>query len=280
MKKYLFLILLTFLCHVVKASDSIPVPIKVWQGMTPPSENGLSDEAELFVYLPQNPTNAKVPAVLIFPGGGYAGVSMQYEGHAFGQWLASKGYIGVVLKYRLPNQHKGVPMDDAVRSLQIISENADKWNVDTSKIGVAGFSAGGHLAAAMSTYYPNNGWSIRPDFTILFYPVISFEEVTRGGTRNNLLGLNPPSKDIYAFSLEKQVIAETPPAIILVCDDDASVPPNHSTAYYNALKDAGVDATLYVFPEGGHGWGLRPTDKYYTESLILLEMWLKRTLNN
>ncbi len=274
MKKFLVLAIIIFISLSVYSQDSI----QVWKNK-PPTSNGLADEAKLYVYLPENTADhQKVPAVLICPGGGYAGVSLKYEGHAFAKWLASEGIAGIVLKYRLPNQHKEVPFDDAEESMRIIRANADKWGINSDKVGVSGCSAGRHLAAILSYRYSKEGLCTHHNFTILFYPVISFEEVTKGGTRTNLLGKDPSSTEIYSFSADRQVTANTPPTIIFVSDNDHSVPSVHSTMYYNALKRNGIPATLYVFPEGEHGWGMIESFKYYDQSLSLLKMWLDRTV--
>lgn len=273
MKRILLVVFILFISFSSYSQDSI----KVWVNKAP-TENGLTDEAKLFIYLPKKENDQKAPTVLICPGGGYAGVSAVYEGHAFAQWLASQGIAGIVLKYRLPNQHKEVPFNDAEEAMRIIRANSEKWNINPDKVGISGFSAGGHLAAVFSNRYLSKGIYTHPNFTILFYPVISFEEVTKGGTRTNLLGSEPSSTEIYSFSADRQVTANTPPTIIFVSDNDPSVPPVHSTMYYNALKRNGIPATLYVFPEGNHGWGMIKTFKYYDQSLSLLKMWLDTTV--
>lgn len=199
---------------------------------------------------------------------------MPYEGYAFTKWLASEGYVGIILKYRLPNTHKEVPFDDALEAMIVIRQNADKWNIDTSKIGVAGFSTGGHLAVILSNMASYRKINIRPDFTILFYLVISFTEATKGGTRNNLLGMNPSSEDIRTYSAELRVTDKTPSTIIFTADDDGSVPPTHSTIYYDALKKYRIPASLYIFPTGGHGWAMLDSFGYKNEALNLLKSWL------
>lgn len=276
MKKYFFLILLILsgisACSQNEENKNI-IQLKVWENKAP-TDNGLTDEAEIFVYKPNTLSKLATPAVLICPGGGYAGVSMPYEGHALAKWMASQGIVGIVLKYRLPNNHKEVPFDDACQAMQIIRNHAKEWNIDISKIGVAGSSAGGHLAATLSTYYANKELSPRPAFTILFYPVITMEAVTKGGTRNNLMGLSPSEEDIVNYSAEKQVSENTPRTIIFAADNDDSVPTSHSIGYYNALKEKGVSTSLYIFPEGGHGWALLPDYKYNETSLSLLKIWL------
>lgn len=274
MKKYIFFLLLVISALSACGQDEASVQLNVWEN-TPPTSNELTDTAQLFVYLPHTMSKIPTPAVLISPGGGYAGVSMPYEGHAFAKWIASQGVVGIILKYRLPNKHKEIPFDDACQAIQIIRNRAKEWNIDISKIGVAGFSAGGHLAATLSTYYANNELCPRPAFTILFYPVITMETVTKGGTRNNLMGLNPTEEDILNYSPEKQVSATTPPAIIFTANDDASVPTWHSIRYYDALKEKGISTSLHIFPEGGHGWGLLPDYKYNETSLSILKIWLE-----
>ena len=164
---------------------------------------------------------------------------------------------------------------DAQEAMRYIRKNAKELNIDANKIGIAGFSAGGHLAATVSTHHNSTTVNTRPDFSILFYPVITMEVATHGGSKSSLLGDKPTSTDIYKFSAEKQVNVNTPPAIILVSDDDKGVLPTNSTLYYDALKKNDIPATLYVFPEGGHGWGMRKNFKYHTQMLNLLEMWLE-----
>lgn len=273
MKKNFLILLFIGFCFSAFSQNIDSLTLKIWE-YTPPTENGLPDEAEIIVYKPQIKSETTIPAVLICPGGGYAGLSMAYEGHEIAKWMASQGIVGVILKYRLPNQNKEVPFEDACKAIEMIKEHASEWNIDTSKIGVAGFSAGGHLAAVLSTYYADNDFCQRPAFTILFYPVTTLETVTKGGTRNNLMGLEPSGSDVFAYSAEKQVSAQTPPAIIFTADDDGSVPSTFSTSYYNALKDYDIAASLYIFPKGGHGWGLLPQYKYNEQSLSLLKAWI------
>ncbi|SHG23490.1 alpha/beta hydrolase [Dysgonomonas macrotermitis] len=274
MKKYLFLVFFVVFALLACKENQEPVTMKVWEG-NPPTSNGLSDQAEIIVYKPKTMSKLPTPAVLICPGGGYAGLSMPYEGHGLAQWMASKGVVGVILKYRLPNKHKEVPFDDACQALQIIRNHSKEWNIDVSKIGVAGSSAGGHLAATLSTYYTNNELCPRPAFTILFYPVITMETVTKGKTRDNLMGVEPSEEDILAYSPEKQVSENTPPAIIFTADGDGSVPPLHSVMYYRALKEKNIPASLHIFSEGDHGWLLLPQYKYTEPTMSLLETWME-----
>lgn len=272
MKKLPIILLLIFsLCTSVYSQETI----KVWNSGDPPISYDIYDEAELTVYLPKTKNDTlKSPVVLIFPGGGYAGVSMPYEGHAFAKWLQKDGFAAIILKYRLPHENKEIPFDDAKESLKIIQNNAAKWNLNLEKLGIAGFSAGGHLASIFSNWLVNQSDVVQPAFNILFYPVISFEQVTKGGTRNNLLGLDPPAELIRQFSAQLQVSSRTPKTIIFVSDNDESVPSTHSTMYYDALKDNNIAAAMYVFPIGGHGWGMLDGFEYNKLALSLLEKWL------
>lgn len=261
--------------------------VKLWEG-NPPTDNGVTEPEryerdgdwvtntvpELIIYTPEKSVNTGM-AVIICPGGGYGGLAIGHEGVQFAEWLNKQGIAGIILKYRLPNKHKNVPLDDAQQAIRYIRGNAKELGIKEDKIGIAGFSAGGHLAATASTHYATSGISTRPDFSILFYPVITMEIATHGGSKKNLLGDNPTAADIYTFSNEKQVNVNTPPAILLLSDDDKGVLPENSILYYNALKKNNVLASLYIFPEGGHGWGMRTNFKYHEQMLILLQMWLK-----
>ncbi|HCC51948.1 MAG TPA: xylanase, partial [Porphyromonadaceae bacterium] len=198
-----------------------------------------------------------------------------HEGLMVARWLNKEGIAAFILKYRMPNKHKEVPLDDAQQAIRYVREHAGEYGVNVSKIGICGFSAGGHLASTASTHFATTGTSTRPDFSILFYPVITMTELTHGGSRNNLLGENPPKTDIYLFSNEKQVNVNTPPAILLLSDDDKVVLPENSIWYYEALKRNDIPATMYIFPTGGHGWGFRDTYVYYQQMTDLLSKWLK-----
>ncbi|GAB6008911.1 alpha/beta hydrolase [Dysgonomonas reticulitermitis] len=262
--------------------------VKLWEG-NPPTNNEISEPEryerdggwvtnvtvpEISIYLPDEAVNTGV-AVIICPGGGYAGLAIGHEGVQFAEWLNKQGVAGIILKYRMPNKHKEVPLDDARQAMRYVREHAKELGIKENKIGIAGFSAGGHLAATASTHFASTGTSTRPDFSILFYPVVTMGVPTHGGSRSNLLGDKPSAIDIHTFSNEKQVNVNTPPAILLLSDDDGSVQPANSIGYYEALKNNNVPATMYIFPEGGHGWGMRENFKYHAQMLTLLQMWLK-----
>lgn len=259
--------------------------IKIWDNSTAPHSNELTGEeynkkpyrlmnttsAELFVY---NTDKAKATgqAVVICPGGGYGQLSMDQEGFLMAQWLARNGIAGFVLKYRLPNGHKEVPLEDAIEALRIIRRDAAKYGVDPHKVGIMGFSAGGHLAAYTSNFAADED---KPDFSILFYPVITANNYTTHiGTFNNLLGRDRTESESEAYSMDKCVTEKTPPTILLLSDDDRTVPAAGAAMYYAALKYYGVKASMYVFPSGGHGWGNYDRFSYQKEWQNLLLRWL------
>ena len=225
---------------------------------------------EIAVYLPAK-RNATGEAVVICPGGGYHVLAYDWEGIDIASWLNSKGIAAIVLTYRLPDASCNIvpnksPLMDAQRALRTVRANAEKWNVDPEKIGVMGFSAGGHLASTLSTHFdagdpaskdPVEQVSCRPDFSILMYPVISFsDEITHAGSKQNLLGENPDPKLVEYFSNELQVTEDTPPAILIHSADDDAVPVENSIAYFNAIRKYSDLSELHIYPYGGHGYSL------------------------
>lgn len=279
--KNLFLVLFFFLSIVSMDAQKV---IQLWDA-APPTSNALSNSElsengrisnvtipELTIYLPDSTLNRGI-AVIICPGGGYARLAIDHEGHDFAKWLQSQGIAGIVLKYRMPNKVKQVPLEDFHQAITYVRSKGSEWSISSDKIGVAGFSAGGHLAATASTHFSSK--ELRPDFSILFYPVITMGDFTHEGSRNNLLGETPSAAEIMYYSNEKQVNEFTPPAILLLSDDDTAVPPKNSITYYNALKENKIPATMYIFPSGGHGWGMRDNFEYHKEMLSLLSSWLK-----
>jgi acetyl esterase/lipase len=235
----------------------------------------------LSVYLPPK-TIANGTAVLIFPGGGYSHLSMEKEGKKVANWLNSLGITAFVLKYRLPNdqimEDKTVgPLQDAQEAMRMIRRNTQKWKVDTNKIGVIGFSAGGHLAATLCTHYDEihhplpNPISARPDFALLIYPVISMtNEITHKGSQNNLLGNSPTNLLMEKFSNELCVNSKTPLTFLVHATDDPTVAVENSVNYYLALKKYKVPVELHLYEKGGHGFGLgvRETSMYWTTDCI------------
>ena len=253
--------------------------LKVWPGGAP-NDNGITEpeilfsnthvrnvsEAEIFVYLPPKDRNTGA-AIVICPGGGYSFEAMDYEGYDIAKWLNTLGVAGIVLKYRLPNGHHEVPLSDGTQAIRIIRQNAEEWGINPTKVGIAGFSAGGHLASTVGTHfdYGNkssanivDNFSSRPDFMLLVYPVISLnEEFGHMGSRTNLIGEGNNWELVKKYSNELQVTSQTPPAFIVVANDDGLVPARNSVEFYLALNNNNVPAELHVFAEGDHGFFMK-----------------------
>ncbi len=260
--------------------------IVIWDNNKAPHSNGLEGEAYdsqpyrlvnttkavLYVYH-ADPAKATGQAVVICPGGGYAKLSMDQEGYMMAQWLAKNGITAFVLEYRLPNGHKEVPLEDTVEAIRIVRKKAKKWGIDPTKVGVMGFSAGGHLAASASNIPAVED---RPNFSILFYPVLTANSYTSHiGSFRNLLGKRHTAAEADEYSMEKLASENTPPTILILSDDDRAVPAAGAAMYYAALRYHGVRAAMYVFPSGGHGWGNYDTFSYQKEWQHLLLRWLK-----
>ncbi|WP_116769555.1 alpha/beta hydrolase [Maribacter litoralis] len=227
------------------------------------------------VYLPSK-RDATGEAVLIFPGGGYGILAYDWEGTDIAKFLNGKGIAGIVVKYRLPSNvsqtdKKYVPLIDAQRAIRLVRSKVEEFNIQSNKIGIIGFSAGGHLASTLGThfndevYQPIDGIdkeSARPDFMALAYPVISFGPNTHSGSKINLIGEEESSELSDYFSNEKHVSDQTPPTFLLHATDDAAVPVENSLLFYKAVKDKGVSATMHIYPKGGHGFGLGLHDEH------------------
>ena len=223
-------------------------------------------EPNLRYYAPKG--NQKTDAaVVICPGGGYSGLAISHEGYDVAEKFASIGIAAFVLKYRLPSDEimedrKIGPLQDAQQAIKYVRENASKYGINPNKIGIMGFSAGGHLASTASTHFGTavienkNGTSVRPDFSILIYPVITFGEFTHKGSRKNLIGDNASQDLIDLYSNEKQVTPQTPVTFIVHANDDKTVPVENALDYIKALNKAGVKNEAHIYPTGGHGFGL------------------------
>lgn len=207
-------------------------------------------------------------AVIICPGGGYWGLAIGHEGVQVAKWLNSLGITAFVLKYRLPDdsimENKSIgPMQDGQQALRIVRRHAKEWGINPDKIGIMGFSAGGHLASTLSTHFnekvyePGDSTSARPDFSLLIYPVISMDSsITHWGSRVNLLGGTPTPELVKHFSNELQVNEQTPPAFLALSIDDNAVPVQNSISYALALKKYNIPCELHLYQSGGHGYGL------------------------
>ena len=244
-----------------------------------------NDQPAITIHSPAKSTENGT-AVVICPGGGYGHLSMDHEGHEMAKWLNRMGITGVVLEYRMNRggYHHPIPLLDAQRALRTVRSRADELNLDPSRIGIMGFSAGGHLASTAGTHFdtgdpnaddPVDRLSCRPDFMILCYPVIAFgEPYTHKGSQRKLIGENPPQELVTYLSNEKQVTADTPPTFLFHTDEDTSVPAENSVMFYLALRKAGVPAELHVYRKGRHGRGLAQDTQGTSDWPEACKQWL------
>lgn len=240
----------------------------------------------IYIFLPTR-EKATGTAVLICPGGGYAALAFGHEGNAIASWLNDNGIAGIILKYRLPSdlimKDKSIgPLQDAQEAMRIIRRNAVAWNIDPKKVGVIGFSAGGHLASTLSTHYADKVYDVadtisaRPDFSLLIYPVITMDSsFTHAGSRKNLIGDKPSDEAIKSFSNELQVNEKTPPAFMVHSADDQTVPVKNSIVYYEQLVKYKIPSELHIFQKGGHGYGLGGSKDTQSAWPGLCINWLK-----
>lgn len=234
----------------------------------------------LRVYLPPA-GKANGTAVVICPGGGYLHLAYTHEGTDVARMLNDLGITAFLLKYRLPNDETMIdksigPLQDAQRAIQLVRGRAAEWGVNPERVGIMGFSAGGHVASTAGTHFnlavidnPEK-ISLRPDFMILLYPVISFvDSIAHRGSRDNLIGLHPDEALIRKFSNEYQVTPDTPPAFLVHAEDDKTVPVANSLHFFEALEQNGVPAEMHIYPRGGHGFGMNnvTTPDHWTERL-------------
>ncbi|UCC96924.1 MAG: alpha/beta hydrolase [Phycisphaerales bacterium] len=268
---------------------SAPAVELLWPDGAPGAKG--SDEGDkptLTVYLPEKEL-ATGTAVVICPGGGYGHLAMNHEGHQIAQWLNSLGVAGFILKYRHRNSGAGyghpAPIQDAQRAIRTVRSRAAQWNIDPGRIGIIGFSAGGHLASSAGTHFQIryseakdriDHVRCRPDFMILMYPVISFtESYTHKGSRTNLLGKNPDPSLVEAFSNEKQITPQTPPTFLVHANDDKGVPPENSIAFYLGLRKAGVPAEMHIYERGGHGFGPGTEEGAVSSWMVRCADWMR-----
>jgi len=244
---------------------------------------------DIAVFLPAK-EHATGEAVVICPGGGYHVLAYRWEGTDIARALNAKGIAAIVLKYRLPVSNNNIvrhksPLLDAQRAMRLVRYHADKWNIKPNKIGIMGFSAGGHLASTLSTHYDQGNpkavdaiekLSCRPDFSILIYPVISFsDEFTHKGSAKALLGENASQELINSFSNELQVTENTPPTFLVHSEDDTSVPIKNSLVYYEALQKKNVSAEMHLYPYGGHGYSLAIGKGHLSSWIDRCTDWIK-----
>lgn len=290
MKQLLTVMLLTLMTMGAQAQKVV----KLWDNTTAPHSSGLTGpekdegevrysnttEAVLYIFEAKKKV-ATGQAVVICPGGGYALVAMGHEGLEYGKWLAENGVTAAVLKYRMPNNVPEVPMEDAAEALRYMREDY-KAKSPITQLGIMGFSAGGHLAAstAVGVLKANGDESaraaLRPDFAVLFYPVItSDEQFTHKGTYNNLLGADRTEELSRAWCPLYRAGEDAPATLMILSDDDKTVPSQNSTFFYNKLKELGKEASIIIYPTGGHGWGFRDSLPYKAQWQEALLQWLE-----
>ena len=244
------------------------------------------DKPKITVYLAP-PERATGAAVVVCPGGGYRIVAADHEGKQIALWLNSLGVSAFVLQYRLGERYRHpAPLHDAQRAIRMVRSRAAEWRVDPQRVGILGFSAGGHLASTAATHFddgkpdaadPIERQGSRPDFAVLCYPVISLlDPPAHSGSRLHLLGDPPDPALVQLLSNERQVTARTPPTVLWHTADDPAVPVENSILFFEALRKAGVPAELHVFPHGRHGLGLAPDDPVVSQWTELCARWLSR----
>ena len=276
------LVLLLFLTTLLSAQrgGAKPVIEHLW-----PAQASDPDSPTISIYKPAKKTTDT--AIVICPGGGYAGLAIDHEGEQYAHWFNSLGVTGFVLKYRLgPKYHHPVELGDLQRAIRTVRARAAEFSISPNRIGVIGSSAGGHLASSASTHFDSgkpdapdaiDRVSSRPDFAVLVYPVITFtdEPYVHKGSRRNLLGDNPAPATVRLMSNELQVTSQTPPTFLVHTSEDKSVPPENSVLYYLALRKAGVAAELHIYEKGPHGFGLGWSDIVLSSWPARLADWLR-----
>jgi acetyl esterase/lipase len=280
----LIVAIVVFACMINVALAAEPTVQPLWPDGPPLGENAKADDPEMTIYVPDQPNGT---AVVIFPGGGYWGLAMDHEGHQVAQWLNSFGVAGIIVSYRRgPGAAHPVPLLDAQHAIRTVRANAAEWQIDPNRIGVLGFSAGGHLASSTGVHFdsgdanaddPIGQASCRPDFMVLVYPVISMtQDYMHKGSRNNLIGENPDPALAQKMSSELQVTTETPPTFLILTNEDSAVPAENSVYFYLALRKAGVPAEMHIFEKGRHGFGLAPFNYILHDWMDLCQQWMEQ----
>jgi acetyl esterase/lipase len=268
------------------AKQPQPKPMALWPDGAPGAAGKEpADTPELTVYLPPA-EKATGAAVVICPGGGYGTLAMNHEGHDVARWLNSLGVAGIILKYRhAPRYRHPAPLQDAQQAIRTVRHRAKEWGINPNKVGILGFSAGGHLASTAATHFDAGDkdakdevarQSCRPDFAVLVYPVITLAgPYAHVGSRNNLLGKNPDEKLVEHLCNDRQVTPQTPPTFLVHTTEDAGVPPENSILFYQALRKAKVPCELHIYEKGKHGLGLGSGDIAFASWPQRCAAWLQ-----
>jgi acetyl esterase/lipase len=278
-------ILLLGVGAAVHAQAAVPQTILLWPDGAPGALGKEDIDKPSLIVFPTNGAEKVPTAVIICPGGSYGHLSMEKEGSDVAKWLNERGITAFVLKYRLgPKYHHPIEIGDAQRAIRYARLHAKDYGYDEKRIGIWGFSAGGHLASTAGTHFdsgkvdasdPIDRQSSRPDFMILAYPVITFTmPYLHQGSRDNLLGKDPDPALIELLSNEKHVTADTPPTFLFHTTDDKTVPVENSVYFYLALRKAGVRAEIHIYEKGSHGLGLAPGDPVVKSWVDRLADWL------
>lgn len=284
MKRSLLLLAVLLAAGVAAAREPLRVPLFP-DGA--PSRNGLEgtpesindkgyyvgvSNPELEVFLPDS-ARATGQIVLVVPGGSYEKVCVTYEGYRTAEWLNGQGIAAAVLKYRMPNGHPDIPLEDGVQAMRVIRRDARAWGADPQNVGIMGFSAGGHFVSRLITEYPDA--EARPDYAVLVYPVITMR-YSSVRTRENLLGARSGDEFLRKrYSTCEQVHEGMPEVLLVLCDDDRAVVPENAIRFYRALKKQGVRAEMHIFPQGGHGFWMRERYRYGAETYPLILRWIR-----
>lgn len=289
MKKLLSIISVVAVWTTLPAAE--PLRVKLFPEGAP-SANGLEttpetvddrsyfrsvSDPELEVFLP-DPAEATGQAVLVVPGGSYEKVCVTYEGYKTAEWLNAQGIAAMVLKYRMPNGHPQTVLEDGAQAMRAIRRHAAQWHIDPENIGIMGFSAGGHFVSTLITGYPDA--ETRPGFAVLVYPVISMR-YSSARTRENLLGAKSEEQSIRTeYSTHEHVREGMPEVLLVLCDDDKTVVPEHSILFYRALKRHDVKAEMHIYPAGGHGFWMRDRYRYGEDTYGTILRWIRQHNTN
>lgn len=272
-KKILFIAALLLIAAGVSAAErmSYGKRINLWEKRPPHKSDNPKDTAWVKVFLPEK-SKATGRAIVICPGGGYQHLAMEHEGTDWAPVFNNMGIAAIVLHYRMPHGDHRIPIEDAEQAMRLVRHNAKAWGINPNNVGIMGSSAGGHLASTIATHAESDA---KPNFQILFYPVITMDPAfTHQGSHDNLLGKKAKKKQEMLYSNDTQVNRTTPRAWIALSDDDTVVLPANGFNYYFECYRHDVEASLHVYPSGGHGWGIRPAFRFHTEMMAELKAWL------